>query len=523
MAPSNVNDAIRELMAQLKDFQTGAVGDSFNGPVGTTTAAAGAFTTLSATGNVTLGDASTDTLNVGNGGLIKDASGNLGLGVTPSAWDTFKAFDVNTYASLFASTGSTQLSGNLYYASSAYKYKTTAAGSIYVQSAGQHQWYNAPSGTAGASATITQAMTLDASGNLGVGTTSPSDTLSYGRALDIQGTAGSALYSRSATNSSSVYGVFAYDNNAVRVNVGAIGTNNYLRFVTAVGEAARLDSSGNLGLGVTPSAWVTTSTSRAIQFGRAGSLFYSTDNALANFGNNYYQDGSSTYKYLTTGYAQRYAQSDFSGNHIWYNAPSGTAGNAVTWTQAMTLDPSGNLLVGTTSSGGKLTVTDSGGNAFRFDGSTAAGSFTGDDLNHYMTTYNSKAGGAVTHYQIGFYNSSGTNVGAVTHNFSNTTYSTSSDYRLKENISPMTGALSVVEQLKPCTYTWKSTGQDGQGFIAHELQSVIPDAVVGEKDEIDANGSPRYQGIDTSFLVATLTAAIQELKAEFDAYKASHP
>ena len=64
---------------------------------------------------------------------------------------------------------------------------------------------------------------------------------------------------------------------------------------------------------------------------------------------------------------------------------------------------------------------------------------------------------------------------------------------------------------------------DGEGFIAHELAEVCPQAVTGEKDAVDVEGKPIYQGIDTSFLVATLTAAIQELKAEFDAYKATHP
>ena len=77
----------------------------------------------------------------------------------------------------------------------------------------------------------------------------------------------------------------------------------------------------------------------------------------------------------------------------------------------------------------------------------------------------------------------------------------------------MTGALDTVLQLKPVTYKWKVDGSDGQGFIAHELQAVVPDCVTGEKDAVDAEGNPQYQGIDTSFLVATLTAAIQEQQA----------
>jgi uncharacterized protein YecT (DUF1311 family) len=84
---------------------------------------------------------------------------------------------------------------------------------------------------------------------------------------------------------------------------------------------------------------------------------------------------------------------------------------------------------------------------------------------------------------------------------------------LKENIAPMTGALAVVLQLNPVTYSWKSDGTVSQGFIAHELQTVVPDCVNGEKDAVDAEGNPQYQGIDTSFLVATLTAAIQEQQA----------
>jgi hypothetical protein len=77
----------------------------------------------------------------------------------------------------------------------------------------------------------------------------------------------------------------------------------------------------------------------------------------------------------------------------------------------------------------------------------------------------------------------------------------------------MTDALGVVAQLNPVTYKWKTDGSDGQGFIAHELQSVVPDCVIGEKDAVDADGKPEYQGVDTSFLVATLTAAIQEQQA----------
>jgi hypothetical protein len=127
---------------------------------------------------------------------------------------------------------------------------------------------------------------------------------------------------------------------------------------------------------------------------------------------------------------------------------------------------------------------------------------------------------------IAFKNPNGV-VGQISTSGSATSYATSSDYRLKENVQPMQNALARVAALKPCTYKWKVDGSDGQGFIAHELAEVEPGCVTGEKDAVDAEGNPKYQGIDTSFLVATLTAAIQEqqviieqLKADVAALKA---
>jgi len=126
---------------------------------------------------------------------------------------------------------------------------------------------------------------------------------------------------------------------------------------------------------------------------------------------------------------------------------------------------------------------------------------------------------AATDYAILFYRN-GSIVGSVQTSLSATSYVTSSDYRLKEDIQPMIGALAMVSALKPVTYKWKSDGSDGQGFIAHELAEVCPDAVTGEKDAVDSEGNIKPQGIDTSFLVATLTAAIQEQQAMIEELKA---
>jgi hypothetical protein len=115
-------------------------------------------------------------------------------------------------------------------------------------------------------------------------------------------------------------------------------------------------------------------------------------------------------------------------------------------------------------------------------------------------------------YAITFRNGNGL-VGSITTSGSATSFATSSDYRLKRDVQPMTGALAKVIALKPVTYKWKADGSDGEGFIAHELQAVIPNSVLGEKDDVNDDGSIKPQGVDTSFLVATLTAAIQEQQA----------
>jgi hypothetical protein len=270
--------------------------------------------------------------------------------------------------------------------------------------------------------------------------------------------------------------------------------------------------------------------------------------------------------------------------HAWNIAASGTAGNAITFTQAMTLDASGNLSVGTTSpsftagSRGNITVGGSTSAIYALQvGGTAKGYTFHDgtdmtlanDANGYLrfntnateraridssgnllvnntniasgkiaVLFNGssengirvKTSYATTGSQfIDFLNSAGTQIGYISQNGASTVnYSTSSDYRLKNTIAPMTGALAKVAQLKPVTYKWNADGSDGQGFIAHELAEVIPDCVTGEKDAVetytDEDGNeqtrPVYQGIDTSFLVATLTAAIQEQQALIQSLKA---
>jgi hypothetical protein len=177
------------------------------------------------------------------------------------------------------------------------------------------------------------------------------------------------------------------------------------------------------------------------------------------------------------------------------------------------IDSSGNLLVGTTSANPVSARVN--GLAVSSGGSLRARAISGDSYFGLNVT---------SGVNLYFYTDNGSAFvtgGNIATNGATTAYNATSDYRLKNNVQPLTSALSRVSQLRPVTWTWKEgyggTQPNCEGFIAHELHEILPIAVTGEKDAVDADGNPVYQGIDTSFLVATLTAAIQELKAIVDA------
>jgi hypothetical protein len=218
-------------------------------------------------------------------------------------------------------------------------------------------------------------------------------------------------------------------------------------------------------------------------------------------------------------------------------------------TERARITSDGDLLLGTTSNlygPSRLQATDdSATGAFCFQGTSST---AGYEVGQIWKTNSSGDNKFLSWITEG---GAGTERGSVSYNRAGNlvSYNTSSDYRLKENIVDLTGALATVARLQPRQFTWKETGNKTTGFIAHELAEVLPHAVTGEKDETemrrvqvspavpatyDADGNeltpaieavyeerevPKYQGVDTSFLVATLTAAIQELKAELDAAK----
>jgi hypothetical protein len=177
------------------------------------------------------------------------------------------------------------------------------------------------------------------------------------------------------------------------------------------------------------------------------------------------------------------------------------------------IDSSGNVLIGTTSQLFSAMISVVPGGARNGLAFTMATGFES------ILTNNPSAAA----YTFGDFRQNNTVVGTIAVGTTTTSYNTTSDYRLKNSVAPMVGALAKVAALKPVTYKWNLDGSDGEGFIAHELAEVCPYAVTGAKNAVDAEGNPKYQGVDVSFLIATLTAAIQELKAEFDAYKSTHP
>ena len=122
---------------------------------------------------------------------------------------------------------------------------------------------------------------------------------------------------------------------------------------------------------------------------------------------------------------------------------------------------------------------------------------------------------------IKFYRLSAVNeVGSITVTTSGTNYGITSDYRLKEGAIPLTTGLMIIDQVQPREFTWKSTGSISRGFIAHELQAVVPEAVSGEKDAVDVSGKPELQSVDASRLVPYLVSAIKELKNRVEALEA---
>jgi hypothetical protein len=306
-------------------------------------------------------------------------------------------------------------------------------------------------------------------------------------------------------------------NGANRGQIYADATN-CLALVDSTGSNLRLvvTDTGNVGVGVTPSAW---SSFKALQVGSGLAIASSGVSNSRMFGNTYY-DGA--YKYMGTGRATQYEQD---GYHAWYISASGTAGNAVTFTPAMTLDASGNLLVGTTTAGGRLDVQTATGDCAARIKSNAAGSnatLAIDYVNSYGTQVIRKSGtdvwlsgviadtGATPNYKI--QNGSAVGVQLVS---GATAWTTLSDETVKDIIEPITNAITKVGSLRSVIGKFKtdSEGTRRSFLIAQDVKSVLPEAVdvVGENNEL---------GLRYTEVIPLLVAAIKELTARVQTLEA---
>ncbi len=347
---------------------------------------------------------------------------------------------------------------------------------------------------------------------LGIGTSSP------GAKLSVDSGSAALIGNFNSTNASGGY--FRFQNSGTAIGDFGAGGNLFsggtagdfgltsragnLVFGTSSTERLRIDSSGNLGLGVTPSAWLwPNGTAGALQL-QSGAAF-SGYNAGTYVSQNWYYNAGE--RYMANGFATRYEQQN--GHHRWLTAPSGTAGNAFTFTQAMTLDASGNLLVGKTSSSDSTQgtrIASNGVGVFSRTGGDSIAAVRLDSNGDTVTFYRGASGGSLTL------------VGSISTTTTATAYNTSSDYRLKNITGPITNSGTYIDSLNPVEGTWKADGSTFVGLIAHEAQEASRTPVAtGEKD------GEQMQGMDYSSaeIIGNMIAELKSLRARVAALESN--
>ena len=357
----------------------------------------------------------------------------------------------------------------------------------------------------------TNAMTIKESGNVGIGTAAPDDLLHV-----YAGNSGATPHSLSAFNIESASNVamnFLTPNTSEAQirwadpqddGKGIVGYNHngdYMYFATNGPEKMRLNADGNLGVGITTieqlgsdSVYPRIQSYSSATSGHFCGLMIGRPNSpgLEN-----------SIAFTVGGIMVGKIQHDYvASNHNDMSFHLRLATGGVDQEVARYWAGSGSeyaYLIGTTDA--TLSGTDSGF-VFKNDGNSSFVTGTGI---MYMRRTSSNG----TH--IKFRSTSNATVGQIDSDGSNTSYVTSSDYRLKENISYDFDALTRVQQLKPARFNFIANPDVTQdGFIAHEVQDIVPVAVSGIKDAVDEEGNIEPQGVDHSKLVPLLTKAIQE-------------
>ena len=246
--------------------------------------------------------------------------------------------------------------------------------------------------------------------------------------------------------------------------------SDVLTFSTGGTEALRINDEGVLGVKTTPaSGWHTDH--GVIQIGTGALWVDPHDEASANnmvfLSNNLYRDSSDEWRAIVTDEATRYYQ--YGGEHYFDTAASTSAGAAVTFTNRMMIDSSGNVLVGKTSAvaGGAGSLLLANGQAYH-------------TIDSNPVLYVRREGSAGT--AVNFHNGT-TLSGTIGVNGSSASYNTSSDYRLKENVIDLTGATTRVAQLQPRRFNFiAEPSKTVDGFVAHEVSDIVPEAITGDKD-----------------------------------------
>jgi hypothetical protein len=338
---------------------------------------------------------------------------------------------------------------------------------------------------------------------LGIGTNNPQaklDVYANGGMVRLSGDSGNNLIQTSTSSGATGIGLWAggsarlYSTGGMTFSVNStLGTGS----PSGYSDAMTLDSSGNLGLGATPSAWG--SDYKALQIGGFAGAFLSYKNFVAALAINSYSTNANDVA-LVTGNAAKY-ELNGSGEHVWKTATV-TAGNAISFTQAMTLDASGNLLVGTTST----TIPTASGSLIYLNSPGAL----------YVGHANGAASGTI--YSAFAYN--GSVIGSITQDgTSGVLYNLTSDRRLKDNIVSSPSASAEIDAMQVVSYNWKSAPDEHvkYGLIAQDLHAVAPQAVsVGDGgEEVE-----KTWGVDYSKLVPMLIKEIQSLRARVAAIEA---